>query len=76
MSGNAVEITKLAVRYTDIGGIDVSVNLPGNLSMRYLLFSQFIGYLHQFSKGGLFKQELALFFAEEFQVQCALVQIG
>src|SRR5687768_16167134 len=40
VSGYAIEIAKLTVGDADIGGVHITVDLPGDLSMRHLFFSQ------------------------------------
>jgi len=50
MSGNAVEITKLAIGDTNIGGVHITVNLPGHFTMWNLNFSEFVGHIHQISQ--------------------------
>ncbi|MCY1545579.1 hypothetical protein D9M68_815290 [compost metagenome] len=56
MAGNAVEITEFTVGCTYIGRIHITVNDPGNFTMRYLLLSDLVGYKSQFSHGSMFKQ--------------------
>jgi len=51
MTGTTKEIAELAVCNTDIGRIDIPVDLPGHLAMWYLYLAQFIGYESQISCG-------------------------
>ena len=60
MAGNAIEIAEFTIGNANIGGIYIPVDLPGNFSVRHLLFPQFIGHIHQFGKRGVFKQETRL----------------
>ena len=75
MAGDAVEIAKLAIGYANVGGIDIPVDLPGDLTMRYLYFSEGVSHLHQFSEGGILKQEDPLLLAQEFKSQCLSVDL-
>src|SRR5688572_22797903 len=43
---DAVKITKLAIGDTYIGSVHITINLPGNFSVRYLLFAHFIRDKH------------------------------
>jgi hypothetical protein len=61
MPGNAIEIAKLAIGDTNIGGVYVAIDLPGDLSVGDLFFSQFIGDPHQFGQWGLVKEPNAFF---------------
>src|SRR5688572_21173174 len=57
MSGYAIKIAEFTISNTNIGRIHIPVYLPGNLSMRHLLFSQFIGYKHEFCQRSMFKKK-------------------
>jgi hypothetical protein len=48
MARNAVEIAKLTIGNTNIGGIDISIDLPGHFSMGHVVFTHLISYIHQF----------------------------
>ena len=68
MPGDPVKITKLTVGNTYIGGIHIAVYLPGNFIIGYLYFAHFISHIHQFGKGGMFKQKHPFFYAQEFKL--------
>src|SRR5690606_21181007 len=48
------EVAKLAVGDTDIGRVDVTVNLPGHFAVRILYLSKFIGDIRQISRCRMF----------------------
>src|SRR5690606_11796932 len=44
------EGAKLAVGNTDIGRVDITVNLPGHFAVRHLYLTKFIGDIRQISR--------------------------
>src|SRR6187402_3513008 len=56
---DAIEIAEFAVGETNVGGIDVPVDLPGDLAMGDLHFPEFVGQVHEFGQGGVLKEEYA-----------------
>jgi hypothetical protein len=75
MAGNTKEVTELTIGNTYIGGIYVPVYLPGNLSMWHLLFTQLIGYKHQFGQGSLFKQGYSFLNGQHVKIQGFRVEL-
>jgi hypothetical protein len=63
MTGDAVEVAKLAIGHAHIGGVHVPVDDPGNLAMWYLDFAQLVGYIHQLGKRGILKEKDTFFSA-------------
>ena len=57
MARYAVEITEFAVGDTNVGGIDIAVDLPAYLAMWHLFFPERICNMHQFRQGCLPEQE-------------------
>ncbi len=75
MPWNAVEIAKLAIGDTYISCIDITVDLPGNFSVRHLFFTAFIGHVHELRQPGLFKKEHTFFNSEEFEIEGFLEEV-
>ncbi len=67
MPGDPVKIAKLAVGDTDIRGVHVPVDLPGNLAVGHLFFPEFIRDEHQVGQGGVLIQENTLFYRQKAQ---------
>jgi hypothetical protein len=65
MPGDAVKVTELTVSDTHIGGIHISIYLPGNKPMSHLFLPQLICYMHQFCQWCLFEKVLSFFFDQE-----------
>jgi hypothetical protein len=76
MTGYAVEITEFAIGDTDVGGIDVTVDLPGYLSMRHLFATQFIGQEHQISQRGFFIKLHPFFYRQKSEIKRFVIQVG
>jgi hypothetical protein len=73
MAGYAIEITKLTIGDTDIGGIDIPVYLPGDLSMGNCDLPQLVGQVHEFRKRGVLKEKDAFFDVQIFAVVGLLI---
>jgi hypothetical protein len=76
MSRDPVEITELAIGYTNISGIHIPVDLPGNFTMRHLLTAQFICDHHQIGEWCFFKEAYAFFNAKKTKVEGFIIEIG
>jgi hypothetical protein len=70
---DAIEVAEFAVGDADIGGIDIPVDLPGYFSMRDLVFTQLVGYLHQFGQGRMSEEKNPFFFIEKFFIKRLIV---
>jgi hypothetical protein len=55
MTRYAVEITKFAIGDANVGGVYITVDLPGYFSMGYLFFTKGICYKHQIGQSSIFK---------------------
>ena len=75
MAGNPVKVAKLTIRDTNIGGIDISVDDPGNFVIRMKFLSHLIRHIHQFRCWSIFKKILAFLFVKEFKIKSPLKQI-
>jgi hypothetical protein len=75
VSGSAVEITELTISDTDIRGIRIAVNNPGDHISGHMSLSQCGADVHQFGGGGIFEEEHPFFGAEPFEAQGALEEI-
>jgi hypothetical protein len=75
MAGNAKEIAEFTIGDANVGGINVAVNLPGHFSVRHLLFTQLIGYKHQFSQWGLFKKVHSFLNGQHVKIQGFRVEL-
>jgi hypothetical protein len=72
VAGNTIKITELAICHTHIGGVYISVYLPGDFSIRLLNFPELIRYVHQPGDGRIFKKKNSFFDGKKFKVQSAL----
>ncbi len=70
--GPAVEVAELAVGDTDVGGIAVAVDDPGDRLLRHRLEAELVGDVHQFGGGGVFEQPDAFFGGEPVAVESSL----
>ena len=61
VAGYAIEIAEFAVGDTDIGGIDIPVYLPGDLSMGHGHFPKLVGEVHELCEGGVLEEKDAFF---------------
>jgi hypothetical protein len=75
MTGDPEKITKLAVGYTNISGVDIPVDLPGDFIVRNLFLAQFIRNKHDFGKRGLFKYKHSFFNREKIEIQCFCIEL-
>jgi len=57
----AEKVAELTIGYTNIRGIYIAVDLPGNFAMRYLYFAQLISHVHQIRCGSIMIQVHAFF---------------
>ena len=73
MARDPIEVAKFAIRDANIGRIHIAIDLPGDLSMRNLLFPQLVCDIHQFGQRGLFEKKDPLLRAEELNIQCPFV---
>jgi hypothetical protein len=73
--GNSVKVTKLAIRYADICCIDVSIDLPGDLTMHHLLLPQLVGYVHNFAQRGIMVKHYTLLYRKEVKPESFSIQI-
>lgn len=72
MSGDPVEVAKLAIRNADIRGIDIPVDDPGNLVIGMQLFPDLVGNILQLRRGSMEEQVLPFFRGEEFEAEGAV----
>jgi hypothetical protein len=72
MTGTPEEITEFAVSYTNVGGIDISINLPGYLAVRHLLFTQLVSHIHQIGSGRVVIQVNTFFNTQKLKPRSAL----
>src|SRR5829696_3593525 len=75
MAWDPIKVTKLAIGNTNVGGVDISIDLPGYLSMWYLLFSKFVGNKHQLSQRRLQKKTYTFFNRQWIKIECFLIKI-
>jgi hypothetical protein len=76
VAGPAKKVTELTIGYTNIGSINITIYLPGNLAMRNLLFTQFVGSVHQIGSRSIVIQVNPFFLGQKIKPQSALQQIG
>jgi hypothetical protein len=72
--GYSVEIAEFAIGDTNVGGIDIPVDLPGHAPMRYLFFAEFVSQEHQVSKWCVMVKKYAFLHGKEFHIQRFLVE--
>ena len=70
MTRTAVEVAKLAVSYTDICGIRVAVNDPGDHIAGNMLLTKGIGHRHQIAGRCILKKEHSFLYAQMVQFYC------
>jgi hypothetical protein len=63
-----VEITEFAIGDANICGINIPVDLPGDPSMAYLPFPDFVGNKDQFAQRSIFEEKNTFLHAQEIQV--------
>src|ERR1700722_11457088 len=73
MARDAIEVTEFTIGDTDIGGIDIAINLPGHLAVRYLHLPQFVGHLHEFGQRGMREKKYSFFYVQKLSFQCLMV---
>jgi hypothetical protein len=61
MTGDTIKIAELTIRQTNIGGIDIPIDLPGDPIPRNLLHTQAVGHMHEFRKWGVLKKKEPFF---------------
>jgi hypothetical protein len=74
MTGHPVEITELTIGYADIRCVEVAVDDPGDLIVRFLLHPDLMGYLHKLGQRGIIEQKNAFLHTQEFEIKGFLVK--
>ena len=75
VTGDAVEIAEFTIGDTDVGGIDVSVDLPGNFSVWYLDLPQFVGNMYEIGQRRLVVQVHSFLQGQKLESGCFGVNI-
>ena len=76
MTGHPIEVAELTVGDADVGGVQVSVDDPGDLVVRLFHHPQAVTNLHQFRKRCVFKEKHPFFHGQPFQSEGFFIQIG
>src|SRR5664279_634587 len=75
MTRDSVKITKLAIGNTNVGCINISVDLPCNLTVTYLFLPEPVSNIHDFTQRSMLKKRHTFGYGQELKSQCFFVQI-